>query len=192
MVFSTGCTEQSQQPPVTVQAAVSEKVTTAPTVSSPAVPSTDAWKQVRLETSMGNITIALDPEMPITTGHFTSLVREGFYNNVIFHRVIDGFMIQGGSPTGSGRGGSGSPIPDEFTSHNHNDRGTIAMANSGPDTGDSQFFINLVNNNYLDNKHPVFGKVVDGMVIVDAIGKVRTGQGNRPLQNVTIIRAEML
>ena len=143
---------------------------------------------------MGNITIALDPDMPITTGHFESLVKKGFYDGVIFHRVIDGFMIQGGDPTGTGSGGSGSPIKDEFTSHNRNDRGTVAMANAGPDTGDSQFFINLVNDNYLDSKHPVFGKVVEGMDVVDKIGKTETSGPpyNRPLRKVTIIRAEMV
>jgi peptidylprolyl isomerase len=144
---------------------------------------------------MGNITIALDPAMPVTAGNFETLVKKGFYNGVIFHRVMDGFMIQGGDPSGTGRGGPGYVIPDEFALNNRNDRGTISMANAGPNTGGSQFFINLINNNYLDTKHPVFGKVVEGMNVVDAIAKVQTsGQsgGNRPLQNVTIIRAEMV
>jgi peptidylprolyl isomerase len=133
--------------------------------------------------------------MPITAGNFETLVQKGYYNGVIFHRVIDGFMIQGGDPAGTGRGGPGYVIPDEFSLNNRNDRGTISMANAGPNTGGSQFFINLVNNNYLDKKHPVFGKVVEGMDVVDTIAKVQTsGQsgGNRPLQNVTIIRAEMV
>ncbi|RPI39892.1 MAG: peptidylprolyl isomerase [Methanoregulaceae archaeon] len=157
--------------------------------------STEAWKRARLETNLGNITIAIDPAMPVTAGNFETLVKKGFYNGLIFHRVMDGFMIQGGDPTGTGRGGPGYVIPDEFALNNRNDRGTIAMANAGPNTGGSQFFINLVNNNYLDTKHPVFGKVVEGMDVVDAIAKVQTsGQsgGNRPLQNVTIIRAEMV
>ena len=144
---------------------------------------------------MGNITIALDPAMPVTAGNFETLVQKGFYNGVIFHRVMDGFMIQGGDPTGTGRGGPGYTIKDEFAANNRNDRGTVAMANAGPNTGGSQFFINLVNNNYLDTKHPVFGKVVEGMDVVDSIAKVQTsGQagGNRPLQNVTIIRAVMI
>jgi peptidylprolyl isomerase len=157
--------------------------------------STKLWKRVLLETSMGNITIALDPAMPETAGNFETLVKKGFYDGVIFHRVIDGFMIQGGDPTGTGSGGPGYEIKDEFAANNQNDRGTIAMANAGPNTGGSQFFINLVNNNYLDNKHPVFGKVIEGMDVVDTIAKVQTnGQsgGNRPLQNVTIIRAVMV
>jgi peptidylprolyl isomerase len=152
-------------------------------------------KQVRFETSMGNITIALNPAMPVTSGNFETLVQKGYYNGVIFHRVMDGFMIQGGDPTGTGRSGPGYVIKDEFAANNRNDRGTVAMANSGPNTGGSQFFINLVNNNYLDTKHPVFGKVVEGMDVVDRIAKVQiSGQvgGNRPLQNVTIIRAVMV
>jgi peptidylprolyl isomerase len=153
--------------------------------------STESWQQVRLETTIGNITIALDPSMPVTTGNFETLVKKGFYDGVIFHRVIDGFMIQSGDPTGTGLGGPGYTIQDEFAMNNRNDRGTIAMANAGPNTGGSQFFINLVNNNYLDKKHPVFGKVVAGMDVVDAIAKVQT-ERTRPLQNVTIIRAVMI
>ncbi len=144
---------------------------------------------------MGNITIALNPAMPVTAGNFEALVQKGYYNGVIFHRVIDGFMIQGGDPTGTGRGGPGYVIKDEFAPDNRNDRGTISMANAGPNTGGSQFFINLVNNNYLDTKHPVFGNVVEGMDVVDTIAKVQTtGQagGNRPLRNVTIIHAVMI
>jgi peptidylprolyl isomerase len=187
LIVFAGCT----QPTTTQNTAGSPTVT-----QSPAVYSGDQ-KLVRLETNMGNITIALDPAMPITTGHFISLVEKGFYNGVTFHRVIDRFMIQGGDPTGTGSGGSGPngsniPIKDEFTANNRNNRGTIAMANAGPNTGDSQFFINLVNNNYLDTKHPVFGKVVDGMEVVDAIGKTKTGAGNRPVVPVTILRAETI
>ena len=148
-------------------------------------------KLVKLETNMGTITIALDPAMPITAGNFESLVKKGYYDGVIFHRVIDGFMLQGGDPTGTGRGGPGYVIKDEFTKNNRNDCGTISMANAGPNTGGCQFFINLVNNNFLDAKHPVFGKVVDGMNVVDKIGKTKTGTGDRPVQNVTIIRAVM-
>ena len=123
---------------------------------------------VILSTTMGDIEIELfDKDMPITAGNFKKLVEKGFYNNTIFHRVIADFMIQGGDPTGTGMGGPGYTIKDEFTKNNRNDRGTIAMANAGPNTGGSQFFINTVNNNYLDKMHPVFGKVVKGMDVVD-------------------------
>lgn len=152
----------------------------------------DDSNKVLLETSMGNITLQLYSDMPITVGNFEKLVNKGFYDGTIFHRVIDGFMIQGGDPEGTGMGGPGYTIKDEFTDHNKNDRGTIAMANSGPDTGGSQFFINLVNNNYLDAMHPVFGKVIAGMDVVDAIGKVKTGANDRPLQDVTIIHARII
>lgn len=144
---------------------------------------------MRLETNMGNITIALDPTMPVTAGNFETLVKKGFYDGVIFHRVIDGFMLQGGCPNGNGMGGPGYAIKDEFGPNSRNNRGTISMANSGPNTGGSQFFINLVNNNFLDDKHPVFGKVVEGMDVVDKIGKTKTLRGDRPAKDVTIIHA---
>jgi len=152
-------------------------------------PSAETQKLVTLETNMGNITIALSPDMPVTAGNFESLVTKGYYDGVIFHRVINGFMIQGGDPTGTGMGGPGYAIKDEFTKNNRNDRGTISMANAGPNTGGSQFFINLVNNNFLDGKHPVFGKVIEGMDVVDKIARVKTDTSDRPVSNVTIIRA---
>ncbi|RPJ54245.1 MAG: peptidylprolyl isomerase [Methanobacteriota archaeon] len=152
-----------------------------------------AGDRVRLETSMGTITIRLYPDMPITAGNFKTLVEKGFYNGVIFHRVMANFMIQGGDPTGTGFGGPGYTIQDEFTDHNKNNRGTLSMANTGyPNTGGSQFFINVVNNNYLDTKHPVFGEVLEGMDVVDRISKVQTDQDDRPLQNVTIISATVV
>jgi peptidylprolyl isomerase len=182
LLISAGCTQSSQQ------ATVASPTGTQIMTPSPQTPQ----KMVRLETNMGNITIALAPDMPVTAGNFESLVKKGYYDGVIFHRVISGFMIQGGDPTGTGTGDPGYKIKDEFTSHNRNDRGTISMANAGPNTGGSQFFINLVNNNFLDSKHPVFGTVVEGMDVVDKIGKVQTGTGDRPIQKVMIIRAVMV
>jgi peptidylprolyl isomerase len=148
--------------------------------------------KVLLNTSMGDITIQLFDDMPVTAGNFKKLVEKGFYDGTIFHRVIDGFMLQGGDPTGTGRGGPGYSIKDEFTKHNKNDRGTISMANAGPNTGGSQFFINLVDNNYLDKAHPVFGKVVEGMDVVDKIGKVKTSAQDRPLTVVKIVAAKVM
>ena len=146
--------------------------------------------KVKLETNYGNITIELYSDMPITSGNFKKLVEQGFYNGVVFHRVIDRFMIQGGDPTGTGMGGPGYTIKDEFThaDGNKNLRGTISMANSGPNTGGSQFFINLVNNDFLDDKHPAFGKVIEGMDVVDKIAKVETDEEDRPLEEVKIIK----
>ncbi len=149
--------------------------------------------RVRLRTTMGDIVIELYDDMPITAGNFKNLVQQGVYDGTIFHRVIEGFMIQGGDPTGTGYGDpSISSIPDEFTDPNRNNRGTIAMANAGPNTGSSQFFINLVDNNRLDSKHPVFGRVTEGMNVVDSIGKVDTDENDRPRQEVKIITAELI
>jgi len=159
-----------------------------------------AEKSVVLHTTMGDITIRLYDDMPVTAGNFEKLVRSGFYDGTIFHRVIDGFMIQGGDPTGTGMGGPGYTIPDEFVKGHSNLRGTISMANTGrPNSGGSQFFINLVDNTYLDwddprtpSAHPVFGEVVGGMEVVDKIGKVRTDSSDRPKVPVRIEKAEVL
>lgn len=152
----------------------------------------DGNTKVKLETNQGDIVIELYLDMPITTGNFEKLIGEGFYDGVIFHRIISGFMIQGGDPTGTGFGDPSIPnIRDEFThaGGNKNDRGTISMANAGPNTGSSQFFINLVDNNFLDSKHPAFGKVIEGMDIVDKIAAVETDAGDRPVNEVKIVKA---
>ena len=148
--------------------------------------------KVKLETTMGDIVIELRDDMPITAGNFEKLVRAGFYDGVIFHRVIPDFMIQGGDPTGTGRGGPGYTIEDEFNGEQKNNRGTLSMANAGPNTGGSQFFINLVDNNYLDGRHPVFGQVTQGMDVVDRIAQVKTGPGDRPLEEVKIVKATVV
>lgn len=155
--------------------------------------------RVLLETTQGNIVIELYSDMPITAGNFKKLVEDGFYDGIIFHRVIADFMIQGGDPTGTGAGGPGYAIEDEFVAGRSNLRGTIAMANSGPNTGGSQFFINLVDNTYLDydktpftSKHPVFGEVVEGMDVVDKIGKTKVGTGDRPIEEIKIIKASVI
>ncbi len=196
LLLCAGCTQPA--PSGTAPAltpAVSAVLVSAPATTAAATPALSGRK-VLLETTMGNITIALDPAMPVTAGNFETLVSKGFYDGIIFHRVISGFMIQGGDPTGTGMGGPGYMIKDEFTGHNLNSRGAVAMANAGPDTGGSQFFINLVNNSALqpgfDSHYPVFGNVVAGMDVVDTIGAVQTGPGDHPLTNVTIIRAVMV
>jgi len=175
------------EPPVeeeTVEEVQEEEAPMEETIQGP--------KRVKLATTMGDIVIELAEDMPITAGNFEKLVSEGFYDGVVFHRIIKGFMIQGGDPTGTGRGGPGYDIQDEFTDNNKNNKGTLSMANSGPNTGGSQFFINLVNNNFLDDKHPVFGKVVEGQDVVDAMGKVPTGQQDRPVEEVKIITATLI
>ena len=156
---------------------------------------TDTNTKLKLETNQGDIVIELySKEMPITAGNFEKLVKEGFYDGVIFHRIIEGFMIQGGDPTGTGMGGPGYKIQDEFTRTDldDNNRGTLSMANAGPNTGGSQFFINLVDNNFLDGKHPVFGKVTEGMDIVDKMAQVPKNSQDKPLEDVKIIKATIL
>lgn len=155
---------------------------------------------VILHTTMGDIKIRMHDDMPITTGNFVKLAKEGFYDGVIFHRVIDGFMIQGGDPTGTGMGGPGYNIQDEFGKGHSNVRGTMSMANTGrPNTGGSQFFINTVDNTYLDKEnrstpyaHPVFGTVVEGMDVVDKISKVDTDRNDKPMTDVKIVKAEVI
>ena len=148
---------------------------------------------VLLQTTMGDVKIELlDTALPITAGNFRKLVAQGFYDGTIFHRVIPNFMIQGGDPEGTGMGGPGYTIRDELPAENRNGRGTISMANAGPNTGGSQFFINVVDNRRLDPKHPVFGRVVGGMEVVDAISRTPTDNDDRPRTKVTIRKASLL
>lgn len=156
-----------------------------------------AQTQVVFYTTMGEFTVEMSDSLtPITSGNFIDLADSGYYDGVIFHRVIDGFMIQGGDPTGTGSGGPGYTIQDEFDSTGtlSNTQKSISMANTGqPNSGGSQFFINLVNNTYLDfdkppltSKHPVFGEVVEGWSIVQSIGSVPVSGTNRPLTDVVM------
>ncbi len=149
--------------------------------------------EVLLQTTLGDIRLELfESSMPVTAGNFRKLVEKGFYNGVTFHRVIPKFMIQGGDPPGTGMGGPGYTIKDEFTPENRNARGTISMANAGPNTGGSQFFINVVDNLRLDPKHPVFGRVVAGLEVADAISQVPRNRQDRPLADVVITRASVV
>ena len=140
------------------------------------------------DTSMGSFRIELFTDLaPITTGNFIELAQRGFYDGIIFHRVIDGFMIQGGDPTGTGSGGPGHTIPDEFGEGlAHDNPGILSMANAGPNTGGSQFFITLAATPWLDNRHAIFGTVIEGMDVVSAIGSTETSSADRPLTDVVI------
>lgn len=145
-------------------------------------------------TSEGTFTVELfEDKAPLTTKNFISLAEKGFYDGLIFHRVIDGFMIQGGDPTGMGMGGPGYEIPDEFHPDlKHDGEGVLSMANAGPNTGGSQFFITLAATPWLNGHHAVFGKVVRGMDIVRKIGKVDCDLGDRPLVEVVIKKVTII
>jgi cyclophilin family peptidyl-prolyl cis-trans isomerase len=147
-----------------------------------------ANRHAHFVTSQGEFRLELfEDKAPITTGNFIKLAESGYYNNLIFHRVIDGFMIQGGCPNGTGTGGPGYTIEDEFHPElKHDGPGVLSMANAGPNTGGSQFFITLVPTDWLDGRHAVFGKVIEGMDVVRAIGKARTGPQDRPTENVVM------
>ena len=140
------------------------------------------------DTSMGSFRVELfEDKAPLTAGNFIKLANQGFYNGLKFHRIIKDFMIQGGDPNGDGTGGPGYTIKDEFHEDlRHGSDGILSMANSGPDTGGSQFFITLAPAPWLDGKHAVFGKITDGMDVLKAIGGVDTGPGDRPVQDVAI------
>lgn len=149
-----------------------------------------------INTNMGTIEIELFADKtPKTVENFVGLANKGFYDGIIFHRVIAGFMLQGGDPTGTGRGGEslwGKSFEDEFVSElRHDTPGILSMANSGPNTNGSQFFITLVPTPWLDGKHTIFGKVINGMNVVDDIGKVKTGPGDKPVEDVIMINVKI-
>ena len=147
-----------------------------------------ANRTAHVQTNQGAFSIELfEDKAPKTTKNFIDLAEKGFYDGVIFHRVIEGFMLQGGDPTGTGRGGPGYNIPDEFHPDlKHSEEGMLSMANAGPNTGGSQFFVTLAPTSWLDGKHAIFGKVVEGMEVVRTIGSTPTGPGDQPLQEVVM------
>ena len=145
-------------------------------------------KVAEFSTNMGLFKVELfGGKVPLTVGNFIKLVDKGFYNGLIFHRVIPNFMIQGGCPHGTGRGGPGYTIKDEFHPDlKHDSKGILSMANAGPNTGGSQFFITVTPTPWLDKHHSVFGKVTEGMDVVEAISKVEKDRMDKPLQDVII------
>ncbi len=152
-----------------------------------------------IKTNKGDITLELDSRTPKTTENFVKLAQQGFYNGTKFHRIIKDFMIQGGDPKTRdnnlinewGTGGPGYTFEDEIFETNNNLVGTISMANAGPDTNGSQFFINTVDNDFLNTKHTVFGKVIAGMEVVRGIESVETGVFDRPIDPIEIISIEI-
>jgi len=148
--------------------------------------------QATLKTNAGDIVVEFhDEDAPKTVENFRKLAADGFYDGLDFHRVIPDFMIQGGCPEGTGRGGPGYTFEDEFN-QNKVVRGALAMANAGPDTNGSQFFIVTTDAApWLDGKHTVFGKIIEGMDAVDAIEKTPTGAGDKPVEPQTIETVEL-
>ena len=189
-LFSYSTTTQQQ-----VQADT-EATTTPPTNTSQ---TNKKYMQATLHTTKGDIVIEFGNTTPNTVANFTKLAGEGFYNGTKFHRVIAGFMIQGGDPLTKddsvssrwGTGGPGYQFADEIAAGNHNGVGTISMANAGPNTNGSQFFINVAENSFLDQKHTVFGKVVEGMDVVKAIETTPTAAGDRPVTPMVITSIEL-
>jgi cyclophilin family peptidyl-prolyl cis-trans isomerase len=143
---------------------------------------------VTIKTNLGEMKIEVfEDKAPITAGNFLKLVKEGYYDGIIFHRVIKDFMIQGGDPTGTGTGGPGYSIEDEFAEGlAHDKKGMLSMANSGPNTGGSQFFITLVPTAWLDGKHAIFGQVIEGDDVLTAIGDTETGYMDKPVKEVVM------
>ncbi len=150
--------------------------------------------KIKMETSIGTMEFTLfDDLVPVTAGNFKKLVSEGYYDGVVFHRIIKNFMVQGGDPTGTGRGGPGYAIKDEFTPKlRHNKKGLLSMANSGPNTGGSQFFITLVPTPWLDDKHAIFGEITKDDDVLDKLGKVQTGPGDKPVEEVKMIKVSVI
>jgi cyclophilin family peptidyl-prolyl cis-trans isomerase len=150
-------------------------------------------RKIKFTTNKGEfIAEMFEDKAPKTTKNFIDLVEKGFYDGMIFHRVIDGFMIQGGDPTGTGMGGPGYEIDDEFgPGLKHDDEGILSMANAGPNTAGSQFFITLAPTPWLDGHHAVFGKVVEGMDVVRQIGVVPTDAKDRPKSIVLMDTVEV-
>lgn len=181
-VFLLGCKESNS----------STTNITKETIMTDTTKQNDSLTVAVIKTNMGTIEIELFADQtPKTVKNFSGLAEKGYYNGVIFHRVIDNFMIQGGDPTGTGRGGEsfyGSKFEDEIVSTlRHDGPGILSMANAGPNTNGSQFFITLVPTPWLDGKHTVFGKVIGGMDVVNAIGKTPTTKPyDKPVNDVVM------
>lgn len=146
--------------------------------------------KIKIETTLGTMAAKLyDDKVPITTANFKKLASQGFYDGTIFHRIIKDFMVQGGDPTGTGRGGPGYTIKDEFKPElKHDKKGILSMANAGPNTGGSQFFITLVPTPWLNGKHAVFGEITEGIDVLEKIGNAETGANDKPTKEIKITK----
>ena len=189
--------DQTNNSPINISSAVSEPVVPPPippatnsdTTSNSTSPTKNNMHRITLETTLGKIVFATyDADAPNTVNNFITLANKGFYNGLIFHRVISGFMIQGGDPTGTGRGGPGYQFADELNPATESYkkgyvRGTVAMANAGPNTNGSQFFI-MQEDRPLSHDYTIFGQVIEGIEVVDKIVSVPTDDNDKPFQPI--------
>ena len=183
-------TAAEEQAVVNSVASSNEAVKTA----QPSEPIKGDIVKIKIETTLGTIEADLfAKEAPKTVENFVKLAKSGFYDGIIFHRVIPGFMIQTGDPTGTGRGDPGYKFNDEFSPNLRHDKpGVFSMANSGPNTNGSQFFITEVPTPWLDNRHSIFGQVTNGMEIVHAIANVPRGRSDKPLEKVAMTKVSVM
>lgn len=195
--------KKTEAPVITETAPVSEQKSDEISIPSPSVmvdkevrpvsllTDVNKMNKVTIDTNLGKIVLELnDKDAPLASENFRKLTEKGFYNNLIFHRVIPGFMIQGGDPQGTGMGGPGYQFADELDPNTPSakagyKKGVLAMANSGPNTNGSQFFI-MLSDYPLPHNYTIFGHVISGQEVIDAIGKVKTGQNDRPVTPVTM------
>lgn len=201
VMYASGLEREVQRPVDTANVTIEPITDTTVTIKPETIiTSTKPMTTAIVTTNKGVITLELFADKaPKTVENFTKLANSGFYNGTRFHRVIKGFMIQGGDPLSKdlanqnrwGTGGPGYAFEDEIHSANNNVIGTIAMANAGANTNGSQFFINVANNNFLDPKHTVFGRVTAGMDVVTAIENTKTAPGDRPLEEMLIQKVEI-
>ena len=189
-IFLAGCA--SQAPKVTPVA--TPVPTPSTSISTPETVKDNTIVKIKIETTKGDIYADLyQVEVPKTVENFLALAKKGFYNGIIFHRVIPSFMIQTGDPTGTGMGGPGYQFKDEFSSKLRHDKpGTLSMANSGPNTNGSQFFITEVATPWLDDRHSVFGQVTDGMDVVHAIANASRDRQDKPVEKIEIKKIDIL
>ena len=185
-LFLLGCASNNNPNEEKSNSTITEKKVMADTAKT-----NDTTLVATIKTNMGNIELELfDKLAPKTVENFVGLAEKGYYKGVIFHRVIDGFMIQGGDPTGTGMGGAsfwGGKFDDEIVpSLKFDGPGILAMANAGPNTNGSQFFITLAKTAWLDGHYSIFGKVINGMDVVQAIGKTKTGPNDKPVKDVVM------
>ena len=186
-----------ETPPPALFGGISDNAAQAPLPETNLITNQDTMPVVKIKTSKGDITLEFFPaDAPKTVENFTTLAKKGFYDGVIFHRVISGFMIQGGDPTGTGSGGPGYQFADELNPQapsyqNGYTRGTVAMANAGPNTNGSQFFI-MHKDTSLPHAYTIFGRVISGMEVVDAIAAEKVNSNNRPLVDVVMTIVEVV